>query len=55
MVLPGIATFLDSSQHSESEKKTVRNETMTKIIALMEDVFEAHEYNLKNYPEFLHV
>ncbi|CAL2043286.1 unnamed protein product [Caenorhabditis brenneri] len=45
MVLPGMVPFLENYE--------IRTTVMKNMEAIMEDVMEAHEYNLKSYPDFL--
>ncbi|CAO4376586.1 unnamed protein product [Caenorhabditis nigoni] len=53
MVLPGAFQFLDAPHLEEPEKSQLIMRTRKGMEAIMEDVFVAHEYNLKNYADFL--
>ncbi|PIC32542.1 hypothetical protein B9Z55_012834 [Caenorhabditis nigoni] len=53
MVLPGMVQFLDAPHLEEPEKSALKMRTMKNMEAIMEDVFVAHEYNLKNYANFI--
>ncbi|KAF1753564.1 hypothetical protein GCK72_020121 [Caenorhabditis remanei] len=52
MFVPDIFTFIDNAKISEEEKVEARKKGMTKIIAIMEDILDIHEYNLKYFPDF---
>uniref|UniRef100_A0A1I7U7Y2 CHK domain-containing protein n=1 Tax=Caenorhabditis tropicalis TaxID=1561998 RepID=A0A1I7U7Y2_9PELO len=55
-LLPMAITFLENSGTiPDEEKANVREKTLSKMVAMMEDLIEVHEYNLKNYPEFLRI
>ncbi|KAF1752400.1 hypothetical protein GCK72_018955 [Caenorhabditis remanei] len=53
MVLPGLTPFLDASHLYEPEKSEVREKTKRNMQAIIEDVFEKHEYNMENYADFM--
>ncbi|CCD68597.1 CHK domain-containing protein [Caenorhabditis elegans] len=52
-LLPLVSSLAENSQVSEVEKAQIRFKTETKLVAMMEDLIEVHEYNLKHFPEIL--
>lgn len=53
-LLPLIITFLDNSKAiPDEEKANAREKTVLKLVAMMEDLIDVHDYNLRNYPDFL--
>ncbi|CAO4380462.1 unnamed protein product [Caenorhabditis nigoni] len=55
LLIPDIYSFIDSSKLSEEEKDGARKDVMRKIIAMMEDIIDIHDYNLEHYSEFLKI
>ena len=51
LIIPGSISFMANGEMTEKEKQ----ETLEKITALMEDVLEVHELNLKKFPDFMRV
>ncbi|CCD68596.3 CHK kinase-like domain-containing protein [Caenorhabditis elegans] len=53
LLLPIVSSFLDNSPISEVEKSQARIKNQKNMIAMMEDLIEVHDYNMKNHPDFL--
>ncbi|CAL2045716.1 unnamed protein product [Caenorhabditis brenneri] len=55
-LLPLVITFLDNSKAiSDEEKVSAREKTVLKLVAMMEDLIDVHDYNLRTFPEFLQI
>ncbi|KAF1750513.1 hypothetical protein GCK72_017063 [Caenorhabditis remanei] len=55
LLVPELYMFIDSVKILEEEKVAARKEARAKIVAIMEDVIEIHEQNLKNYEDFMRI
>ncbi|PIC28191.1 hypothetical protein B9Z55_020190 [Caenorhabditis nigoni] len=55
LLIPDIYSIIDSAKLSEEEKEVVRKDVMRKIIDMMEDIIDIHDYNLEHYSDFLKV
>ncbi|KAF1750725.1 hypothetical protein GCK72_017276 [Caenorhabditis remanei] len=54
-LLPLVISFLDNSQISNEEKSEAREKTVLKLVAMMEDLIDVHDYNMENFGEFLKI
>ncbi|UMM36557.1 hypothetical protein L5515_008666 [Caenorhabditis briggsae] len=55
LLIPDIYSFIDNAKLSEEEKDGARKDVMRKMVAIMEDIIDIHDYNLEHYSDFLKI
>lgn len=55
LILPSLSSFLDSAQISKEEKAAAAEEVNLKEVAMIEDILDIHESNLKKFSSFMEI